>query len=247
MLQHIFVWFNNHSLSWIIYIYIFLLEAYSIFCCLLCCLNFRASCLSALLMHCGCTCLAAYNHLWQCTHFISATRMMKTVICHAAQFYAGLYYSISLNVCVWFVRILHSWTRKASKATWINSSTLLFSSIFQTDELMIDACWQSFIHFNLFSLFTLWWCVGLVVYFILYMSWIACECEWLSLATLLVKAPLGSGGGACRGAFLSPLLFRPCLPYFIFPLKKMHLHKSTSSHQSTDTLPSICLFLPRIP
>lgn len=34
---------------------------------------------------------------------------------------------------------------------------------------------------------------------------------------------------------------------FLKKKKNLHLHKCTSSHQSTDTLPSICLFLPRIP
>lgn len=66
-----------------------------------------------------------------------------------------------------------------------------------------------------------------------------------------LKTTVGLGGGVVvgPGVLPFPLCFSVLVsltPSFLKKkLKKMHLHKRTSSHQSTDTLPSICVFLPR--
>lgn len=166
-------------------------------------------------MHCGCTCLAAYNHLWQCTDFISATLMMKMVICHAVQLYAGLYYSISLNVCT-LIRV------KASNATWINSSTVIFLLYFppsskQRSWWLIHADKALFtLISSVFLLFDGVVCCTGCLFHSLYVL----NCMWVLITEpdhTLGKGSTGVGEGVCRGAFLFPLLFRPCLPYFIFP------------------------------
>lgn len=91
---------------WLIDNYLSLLSAIcfssgadSIFRCLLCCVNRRASCLSALLMHLGCVCLAAANHLWQYSFLF----IKVMIICHGELFFAGLHYS------VWLVWKLQGW------------------------------------------------------------------------------------------------------------------------------------------
>lgn len=56
-----------------------------------------------------------------------------------------------------------------------------------------------------------------------------------------------SGGGPSFPFCFSVLVSLTSSFLFFVLKKKMHLHSCTSSHQSTDTLPSICLFLPRPP
>ena len=110
-------------------------------------------------------------------------------------------------------------------------------------EMMVNACWHSFTHSSLCSHSILWWCCWLYIS----CSLTACDCQWLSL---LVRAPVGLGlGWGLSWGPSSPLCFSVLVSLTSSFLKKknLHLHKRTSSHQSTDTLPSICLFLPRLP
>lgn len=160
-------------------VYTFLLEAYAIFRCLFCCLKWRASCLSALLMHCGCVCLAADNHRWQSSfHFITTTLTTKgymscfPIPCRTQlqPIIQHVYMDVSKSYRVEW----NYW-----KATWINSSTVCSWKCFILlglpirGGMMVNACWQRFTHFVL-SLMAL--CGGLAVNFILSMFETACDC-----------------------------------------------------------------------
>lgn len=100
---------------------------------------------------------------------------------------------------------------------------LIFLRLLIREEMMVNACWQSFIYFNVFSHFTLWWCS--VVDWLVFSLFLRLKLH-VAVAELLryvTKDYCWAGRGCCRGArgpSLSPLLFRPCLPYSIFPKKK---------------------------